>query len=145
MLWRVQMKCKVYLCLASVARCCARVQSPPEAAEYLASSHVHREVCSHAVQLLTSGIHNLQGTRARGVRQRTPAWTDRVLWKFASPELQQCNSGTEGPIKQLLYSSVNSMTFSDHRAVHALFRLQVCPILKDFPPMHVCCRLGCKD
>ena len=108
-----------------------------EAAEDLASSHIQRELCSHAVQLLMSCVHNSQGTRAGEVQERTPAWTDRVLWKFARAELQQCSSGMEGPIKQLMYTSVNSMTFSDHRAVHALFRLQVCPILTGCPPMQV--------
>ena len=44
-----------------------------------------------------------------------------------SPTLQQMWKYMENPITQLSYNSVESMTFSARRAVHASFRLRVCP------------------
>ena len=66
-------------------------------------------------------------------RGRMPAWTDRVLWKCKAAQ-QHHGSASVGPVRQLSYNSVNSMTFSDHRAVHALFCLKVCPMLTKFLP-----------
>ena len=67
-------------------------------------------------------------------RERTPAWTDRVLWKSKPAAQQHYGNASEGPVRQLSYTSVNSMTLSDHRAVHALFCMKVCPMLTDFLP-----------
>lgn len=60
-------------------------------------------------------------------KQRTPAWTDRVLWR-SQPGLGQRRRSSghgEAPAQLMAYNSVGGMTFSDHRAVHALFCIQV--------------------
>ena len=58
---------------------------------------------------------------------RTPAWTDRVLWRSREATLPQhsSSSAADAPARQLAYSSVDSIRFSDHRPVRALFSMQV--------------------
>jgi hypothetical protein len=47
------------------------------------------------------------------VRTKLPSWTDRVLYK------------TSLECKQLQYSSINTITISDHKPVYSIFELSV--------------------
>lgn len=45
---------------------------------------------------------------------KLPSWTDRILWKSANTR-----------VNQVLYSSLNTITISDHKPVYALFDVDV--------------------
>lgn len=48
-------------------------------------------------------------------KQRTPSWTDRILWL----------SVHDGAVKSLKYTSHPEITLSDHKPVSSVFSLQV--------------------
>ncbi|KAL8287480.1 hypothetical protein RQP46_003338 [Phenoliferia psychrophenolica] len=54
-------------------------------------------------------------------KQRTPSWTDRVLWL----------SVHDGAVKPLSYNSHPEITLSDHKPVSAVFNLQILTIIPD--------------
>ncbi|RMD43958.1 hypothetical protein DV735_g1166, partial [Chaetothyriales sp. CBS 134920] len=57
-------------------------------------------------------------------KQRIPAWTDRILFKVNHDTLVQGEElGTR--LKQVEYSSVMAMRFSDHKPIYSIFQLGV--------------------
>lgn len=80
----------------------------------------------HLEDLPSSTVQEHSPSKQERVKLRTPAWTDRVLWKSGiSAQQQLLRNPSEAPVRQLIYNSVKNMAFSDHRAVHALFCIQV--------------------
>jgi hypothetical protein len=80
-------------------------------------------------------IQRLQGGAKADLDQkrRTPAWTDRILWRPADG------------IKQLSYTSAN-LTASDHKPVVATFGIMVTSLLsapvssrQQWTPLGLCC------
>jgi hypothetical protein len=93
--------------------------------------------------IMSMDVQGYSPERAEREKERTPAWTDRVLWR-SQPGLGQrrCSSGHgKVPARLLAYNSVGGMTFSDHRAVHALFCIQV-PFLNPAVLFHPCPKIG---
>lgn len=89
-------------CLEGLRRCCRRMQQSDGQCAMLRGQ-------------------NSPEKPEKSEKQRTPAWTDRVLWRS-----RRGPQSTTGPaVRQIAYSSVSGMTFSDHRPVHALFCIQV--------------------
>jgi phosphatidylinositol-bisphosphatase len=69
-------------------------------------------------------------------KQRAPAYTDRILYKYKLPlmGLRRQSALTSGrpsspqsPIKCIAYDSVQSITSSDHKPVWALFKNSLRP------------------
>ncbi|CAG8764827.1 28695_t:CDS:2, partial [Racocetra persica] len=61
-------------------------------------------------------------------KKRSPAWTDRILWR--SKENDWC--------KQLTYKSHMDITLSDHKPVSSIFelKLKICPSEQLDDPEH---------
>jgi len=72
-------------------------------------------------------------------KQRAPAYTDRILYKFRWPNLPRRNSAAvmagnnNLPVIPLAYDSVNSIVSSDHKPVWALFKCQIRPGIDSVP------------
>lgn len=73
-------------------------------------------------------------------KQRAPAYTDRILYKYKLPPLgfrRVSNAAMANedqvPIKCLAYDSVQSITSSDHKPVWALFRNAIRPGIDSIP------------
>jgi synaptojanin len=59
-------------------------------------------------------------------KQRIPAWTDRILWKVNhNRNVVSAGEVMGTQMKQLEYSSVMSLRFSDHRPVYAVFEMGI--------------------
>jgi len=87
------------------------------ASEMLIRKHVHTRV-RRIGQELTDCLSQGGAKPDLEQKSRTPAWTDRILWR------------PDAAIKQLSYASAN-MTASDHKPVVATFAITVtaCPAL----------------
>lgn len=66
-------------------------------------------------------------------KQRAPAYTDRILYKYKPPAIgfrrPSTNDETGAPpaIQCIAYDSVQSITSSDHKPVWALFKAKLRP------------------
>ncbi|CAK0784059.1 hypothetical protein CVIRNUC_007262 [Coccomyxa viridis] len=85
-------------------------------------------VASHLSEAATGAGAAQSGSPNRPEKEklRTPAWTDRVLWRNREATLPQHSSSStaDAPARQLAYSSIDNIRFSDHRPVRALFSMQ---------------------
>jgi hypothetical protein len=64
------------------------------------------------------GRHERPEAGGKAKKVRPPAWCDRVLWRCAP-------SVSPRHFRQLYYGSVDALTASDHKPVHALFEVAV--------------------
>jgi hypothetical protein len=62
------------------------------------------------------------GGKLEKEKARTPAWTDRILWRSAAPG---------GGMQQLTYAAAEGVMVSDHRPVSAAFFVQAREYVRD--------------
>jgi hypothetical protein len=72
----------------------------------------------------------------RSTKQRTPSYTDRILFR---------SNGPGNPITCRGYQSVNEVKTSDHRPVYGVFDVKIRPQVRALPDVELCAGLFNRD